>query len=642
MLSRILGYTEEDSFSRGTYEGIMKNTVLFRQVVELTNDGIWLLGPDQKTTYVNPKMIQMIGYSSEELVGRHPIDFVAPEMRDLLAEKMKRRRAGISESYDIKFKKKDGTELWVIISSSPVYDENGSFEGAIAIHTDITEKKTIQDQIEKNEIFLSSLIDNIPALVYVKSIDGKYMLTNRAYEKFVNKDGLKILGMREIDFLPPDLVKQVLESDRITLETKRSAEYEQKGHYPTGDRYFRTVKFPLLDGDNNVYAICGLTSDETERRRITKDLDQSTERFRQMAENVGEIFWLVSRENFKIEYISPAFEKIWGISQREILENPTRLLGMIEADDQKFFSHPFSELEKKGKYDTQFRIVRPDGTRRWIWNRSFGIYDDAGYLHKLCGVATDITRQKQAELLLESQKSQMLATAKMSSLGEMAAGIAHEVNNPLTIINLLATQLRERVRQGTPVSTDEMIDRLTRIEKTTERIARIVNGLRTFSRDGTADPIQTTKLETIITDTLNLCTERFKGHSVHLSIGEIPEDLTIECKPIQISQVLLNLLNNAFDAVSTLEDRSVHVEIIDRDNRILIQVTDSGHGIQSEVANRLFQPFFTTKEAGKGTGLGLSISRGIIEDHAGTLSIDTTKKNTCFVIDIPKKRREAK
>jgi PAS domain S-box-containing protein len=618
------------------------NNVLFRQVVELTNDGIWLLGPDQKTTYVNPKMVQMIGYPSEELIGRHPIDFVAPEMRELTAEKMKRRRAGISESYDIKFKKKDGTDLWVIISSSPIYDEDASFQGAIAIFTDITEKKVVQDHIQKNEIFLSSLIDNIPALVYVKSIDGKYMLTNKAYEKFLNKTGAEIRSKREIDFLPLDLAMQVIESDQITLATKRSAEYEQKSHSADGDQFFRTVKFPLLDGENNVYAICGLTFDETERRRITEHLNQSTERFRQMAENVGEIFWLVSRENFKIEYISPAFEKIWGISQHEVLGNPARLLGMIEAEDQKFFAHPFSELEKKGKYDTQFRIVRPDGTRRWIWNRSFGIYDEAGKLRKLCGVATDITRQKQAELLLESQKSQMLATAKMSSLGEMAAGIAHEVNNPLTIINLLSTQLRERIRQGNPVSTDEMIDRLTRIEKTTERIARIVNGLRTFSRDGTADPIQKTKLESIITDTLNLCTERFKGHSVHLSIGEIPDDLTIECKPIQISQVLLNLLNNAFDAVSTLKDRWVRVEIIDRDNRVLIQVTDSGQGIQSEVANRLFQPFFTTKEAGKGTGLGLSISRGIVEDHAGTLSVDATKKNTCFVIDIPKKRREAK
>jgi PAS domain S-box-containing protein len=617
----------------------MKNNVLFRQVVELTNDGIWLIGPDLRTSYVNPKMVQMIGYSADELVGGLPIDFVAPDMRDLFAEKMRRRRAGVSESYDLKFRKKDGTDLWVIVSSIPTYDANGVFEGAIAITTDITEKKAIQDQIQKNEISLSSLIDNIPALVYVKSVDGKYLLTNKAYEKFVNKTGPEIRGKREVDFLPPDLAQQVIESDRITLATKKSAEYEQKSHYPDGDKFFRTVKFPLLDGENNVYAICGLTFDETERRRITENLDQSTERFRQMAENVGEIFWLVSRENFKIEYISPAFEKIWGLSQKEIVENPARLLGMVEADDQKFFAHPFSELEKKGKYDTQFRIVRPDGTRRWIWNRSFGIYDDAGKLQKLCGVATDITRQKQAELLLESQKSQMLATAKMSSLGEMAAGIAHEVNNPLTIINLLATQLRERIKHGNPVSTEEMVDRLTRIEKTTERIARIVNGLRTFSRDGTSDPIQTTKLETIITDTLNLCTERFKGHSVHLSIGEIPDDLAIECKPIQISQVLLNLLNNAFDAVSTLEERWVCVEIIDRDSRILIKVTDSGQGIQSEVANRLFQPFFTTKEAGKGTGLGLSISRGIVEDHAGTLSVDATKKNTCFVIDIPKKNR---
>jgi PAS domain S-box-containing protein len=617
----------------------MKNKdVLFHRLVELINDGLWLLGPDQKTTYINSKMSQMLSYSLEELVGRSPNEFVAPEMQSLVEEKMKRRRAGLSESYDLKYKRKDGSVLWVIISSSPVYDEDGQFQGVIAVHTDITEKKSIQDQIQKNEIFLSTLIDNIPALIYVKDRDGKLLLTNRAFANFLGKESSELLGTVDRDYLPPDLVSQSLESDRITIENKVPAEYEQQGHYPDGERYFKTTKFPLIDPDNYVYAICGMTFDETERRKMNETLRESTERFRQMAENVGEVFWLVSRNGFKVEYISPAFEKIWGFSPDQIIRAPQTLLDTIDSDDRKLLHHPFAEFEKRGKLDAQFRITRPDGTRRWIWNRSFGIYDEAGNLQKLCGVATDITRQKQAELLLESQKSQMLATAKMSALGEMAAGIAHEVNNPLTIINLLSTQLRERIKHGNPVSNDDLIDRLTRIEKTTERIARIVNGLRTFSRDGTADPIQEAKLDMIVTDTLNLCTERFKGHSVHLSITEIPNSLSIECRPIQISQVLLNLLNNAFDAVSTsLGERWVRMEIINYDHVVQIKVIDSGTGVRPEAVTRLFQPFFTTKEAGKGTGLGLSISRGIVEDHAGSITLDTKAKNTCFVVELPKK-----
>lgn len=614
------------------------NNLLFYQIAELTNDGLWLLGADQTTTYINPKMLEMLGYGAEEILGRPPVDFVSSDMRDLVSQKMILRRAGVRESYDLKYRRKDGSLLWAIVSTSPIFDPEGNFQGVIAVHTDITEKKLIEEEIQKKEALLATLIENIPAAIFVKSVEGELILANKAFETNLNKPFSELRGRSTLEHLPPELRKKSIETDRVILETKKPIESQHTGDFPDGARYLRTVKFPLLNQQNDVYAICGLIFDETERRKIAQSLQESNERFQQMAENVGEVFWLVSRDTFRVEYISPAFERIWGIPVKDMLDNPSRLLNTIDPEDQKNFTSPFSEVEKSGKMDVQIRITRPDNSRRWIWLRAFGIYDNAGRVEKLCGVATDITGQKQAELLLESQKSQMLAAAKMSSLGEMAAGIAHEVNNPLTIINLLSTQLRERLKQGKIIENEELIDRLTRIEKTTERIARIVNGLRTFSRDGTKDPIQIARVDTIVTDTLNLCTERFKGHSVQLTIAPIPEDVRIACRPIQISQVLLNLLNNAFDAVSTHpNERWVRLEVINHEKRVQIKITDSGQGIRPETMTRLFQPFFTTKDAGKGTGLGLSISRGIVEDHGGTIMIDPQSKNTCFTIDLPKK-----
>lgn len=235
------------------------------------------------------------------------------------------------------------------------------------------------------------------------------------------------------------------------------------------------------------------------------------------------------------------------------------------------------------------------------------------------------------------QRAKIQAASKMSALGEMAGGIAHEINNPLTIILTLSLQLEEWTESGEQIDPEYLKLALKNIASTSQRIAKIVEGLRFFSRDGTHDPFQAASIKSIIQDTLSLCHERFRGRSISLTFNEVADELSIECKATQISQVLLNLLNNAFDAVNTLPEKWVKVEIIDHTDHVDILLTDSGSGISEEVKTKMFQPFFTTKEIGKGTGLGLSISKGIIETHQGSLTLEEQSKNTCFRITLPKK-----
>jgi C4-dicarboxylate-specific signal transduction histidine kinase len=140
---------------------------------------------------------------------------------------------------------------------------------------------------------------------------------------------------------------------------------------------------------------------------------------------------------------------------------------------------------------------------------------------------------------------------------------------------------------------------------------------------------------------VSFCLSRFKNHGTELLIDEIPENLSIECQSTQISQVLLNLLNNAFDAVQGLDSKSVRITIRDLGDRAEIRVADSGPGIPPEIAKKILEPFFTTKEVGKGTGLGLSISLGIVKSHAGTLILDSTKSHTEFVVTLPKRHIHA-
>jgi len=221
----------------------------------------------------------------------------------------------------------------------------------------------------------------------------------------------------------------------------------------------------------------------------------------------------------------------------------------------------------------------------------------------------------------------------MASLGQMAAGIAHEVNNPITIIHGTAGLLK-KAAQTPNRDQEKIVNGLERIEKTALRISRIIKGLRMFSRSGENDPATPTPLSEILEETLDLCRERFKDYAIDLRIGSIP-NVAIRCRPTQISQVLLNLLNNSFDAVSRGQEKWVRMDFESDSARVRISVTDSGPGLPEETQRRLMEPFFTTKEPGKGTGLGLSISRGIVEEHGGTLTYERENRNTCFSITLP-------
>lgn len=236
------------------------------------------------------------------------------------------------------------------------------------------------------------------------------------------------------------------------------------------------------------------------------------------------------------------------------------------------------------------------------------------------------------------QQEVLIASSKMSSLGEMATGIAHEINTPLAVISLRAALLKEAANSETfAVSGRKIVaDTAEIMLRTIDRIARIITGLRAFARDGIADPMEEVALQTVVRDTLDLCGEKFRENGVDLQLQLPPEDVTVTCRATQISQVLLNLLNNSFDAVQELREKWIKIEVQDFGNKVEFSVTDSGHGIAPAVRAKLAQPFFTTKDVGKGTGLGLSISRGIVMDHGGQLVLDEQCPNTRFIVILPK------
>lgn len=241
----------------------------------------------------------------------------------------------------------------------------------------------------------------------------------------------------------------------------------------------------------------------------------------------------------------------------------------------------------------------------------------------------------EANKTILNQQATLVQSAKFSALGEMAGGIAHEINNPLTIIMSVTEVTQNKLSRG-ELTPEDMKRSLQKIEKTMHRINKTVKGLKNFSRSG-ANEMELTQLNKIIADTVELCENRAKMIGVKL-IVECPDEIEIRCQPTQISQILLNLVGNGMDAVEKLEERWVNIKVSVDDDLARIRVIDSGTGIPAEYKEKLMRLFFTTKPAGKGTGLGLSISKNLAESHGGKLSYDSLSKQTCFVLELPLNR----
>ncbi|MGE3262958.1 MAG: sensor histidine kinase [Bacteriovoracia bacterium] len=242
--------------------------------------------------------------------------------------------------------------------------------------------------------------------------------------------------------------------------------------------------------------------------------------------------------------------------------------------------------------------------------------------------------KEESEKLLKAQ-SQLIHTSKMAALGEMAGGIAHEINNPLGVICLKAEQLSDLLDDN---EIDEAKSAAEKIKEVGFRIAKIITGLRSVAKDASQIPLERYKLKDVLEDSLGLCRERFKFDGIEIHSPMISEDLVIECRVADISQVLLSLLKNSHDAICDRPEKWIKIEVVENEDLVEISVVDSGHGISRDIQERMMQPFFTTKEIGKGMGLGLSTSRAIVEVHNGKLFYDASSPNTRFVIVLPKSR----
>jgi PAS domain S-box-containing protein len=357
----------------------------------------------------------------------------------------------------------------------------------------------------------------------------------------------------------------------------------------------------------------------------------------QIADSIDRFAIISSTDaNGTIDYVNDNFCEISGYTREELIGSTHRTV-RSDFHPPEFYKNLWTTIKNGKIWHGEVQNKKKSGEPYWVRAYIIPIINAEGSIFRYMSFLMDITKEKQEHVELEIERVRNIHLGRLTSLGELASNVAHEINNPLTVIAGSLDMLRRSVANG-PTSSENSstnTDRIDRAIKQVDRISKIIRGLSRFSRQ---DDLQTKKhtfLKDVFASVGDLCAEKLRTGSVQLSIETQP-DVAIVCNSIQIEQVLVNLISNSIDAVRTEPDRWIKVKSIAVGNMVEIEVIDSGSGIKPELAKRLAEPFFTTKEPGKGTGLGLSISRTILQQHGGELQYDAASPHTRFVIRLPK------
>jgi PAS domain S-box-containing protein len=448
-------------------------------------------------------------------------------------------------------------------------------------------------------------------------------------------------GLMSYDQLvhPEDLPRVAAEVERATREGLRRLEHTDYRLRAADGGYRWVYDCTLLrrDAAGRVTHYLGYLLDVTERNEAQlaseaqkREIERAHRLFRGLFEQapLGLVYW---QDNGGLQEANPAWLAMTGYTREEAQNLSCRDLrpGVcpLKARDRTSGAAP------QGKDSAvEMNYFAKDGSR--IPVRVMDLLVKGVNGTGVWCMVEDLRERERMRQARAEERLIMLQAAKLAALGEMSAGLAHEVNNPMSVILSLVRRLRRQLERG-GLDPEEGSAILEQMEQTAWRVSRIARGLLQFSRETPAKELAACRLEAIVEETLDLCRERMVARGIDLRV-DVPR-LVLRCGRVRISQVLLNLLNNAVDAVEPLEEKWVELRAWKQGPWCHVQVRDSGSGVPPAMAERLFHPFATTKPSGRGVGIGLSICRGIVEDHGGDIRYRLDGGHTSFEIRLPLK-----
>ncbi|MDD3846042.1 MAG: PAS domain S-box protein [Syntrophorhabdaceae bacterium] len=625
------GTTDDITLLKQAEQAAIESEERYRRLFDLGADAIFLV--DNETYRIleaNNASSSLYGYSKEELLRIRITDLsVEPELtRDVICKEV----IAVPLRYQ---KKKDGTVFPVEITITYLM-WNGRRSHLAAIR-DITQRKKAEEELERQRMHLRFVIDTVPNYIFAKDMDGIFLLANKAVADVFGVDTEDVIGKTDLDYGASEEQRTIYNvADRAVIEKGEPLfiPEEQIMRKDGTLGWFQTTKIPYRHLDNDRPAILGVSVDITDRKRVEEEILHEREKLQTLSDSAPFGLVLIDRDG-RFSYINTKFTRLFGYDLSDV------------PDGRAWFRKAYPDTERRhtviAAWVEDFRDARPgerkprvftvtcrDGTRKIVEFIS-SVLASGDYLM----TCEDLTELRKLE-------SQLRQAQKIESIGTLAGGIAHDFNNILTALIGYASLMQMKMGKDSPLRpyVDQI---LTASKKATD----LTQGLLAFSRQQSVTLVPMDMNEAI--GTTEQLLKRLLTEDIELRTSLTQDDTVVMADKSQMDQVLFNLVTNARDAMPKGGTLTIGTDIAGMDSRfvdihgfgepgryVLMNISDTGEGMDEATRGKIFDPFFTTKETGKGTGLGLATVYGIIKQHNGYITVySEPDRGTTFRIYLP-------
>jgi PAS domain S-box-containing protein len=600
------------------------------KMLESVSCGISVVDLNSVITEVNQRTVEMHGFSSkDELVGKNAFDLVAPQDREKIAVNMGRAiKEGTISGIEYTLLKSDGSEFPAELSTSALKDASGKVIGHITVARDITERKQAEEKLNESEERFRIASQIASDVVYERNLQtgiatfygdidshfgyepGEYPRTMEGWREHVHPEDLAWIDSQSIDQMEPGV--------------PHSIEYRMRKKDGTYMTWLDKVTVICDEKTGKPLKFLGAATDITERKQAEQALQAEKNKLQSVIDAMEDDLSIQDKYH-NITYQNKPSKTNFGDHLGE------KCYRAFEGRDEVDEDCPVEKAFKDGKsHISERKLVTLSGEVIYLENTANPIKDASGKIVSCLEIGRDVTERKRAAEREKELQKELLLSSRLASIGELAAGVAHQINNPLTGVLGFSQRLLKK-------STDQATEQdLNRIYTEAERAAKVVQNLLTFARR--RQPLkQYSDINEILESALELRAYELKTSNIEVVTDLDPKLPEIMLDFYQIQEVFLNIILNAEQALTEAHNGGkLTILTVERRGYVRTTFTDDGLGIPAERLDNIFDPFYTTKAEKGGTGLGLSVCHGIITEHGGKIYAKSKPgKGATFFVELP-------